>query len=527
MTSRPTAAAFLDSFDPATGETIARFEITSPADVPGILDHSRKIQREWARVAVSERCRQLRRLRDVLYARRHEVSEIITRESGKPRLEALFADVLVTLDTADYFARHGEKLLRPERVPHHNPAMKSKVGRLHYEPFGVVGIISPWNYPLAVPMTQIIPALAAGNAVILKPSELTPWCGALIGELFAQAEFPGGLVQVIQGGGETGAALVEPAGASGCDKIIFTGSVATGRRVAEGCARRLIPSVLELGGKDAMIVLAEADLESASSAAVWGSFTNCGQACLSVERIYVEQSIAEKFAALCVEKTKRLKVGNGLDGDVEIGPLIHRAQRERVEDQLADAVRHGAQILTGGTRLEELGENFYAPTVVIHVNHSMALMREETFGPVLAICAVKDADEAVRLANDSPFALSASVWTRDARIGKLLASRLDAGAVMVNDVLSYFGICEAPHGGRRASGWGRTHGRHGLHEVVQVKYVDVERLPRHHKGWWFGYSESLASAADRFVEFLFASRLGDRLAGLRNAKDVLFRKDRV
>jgi succinate-semialdehyde dehydrogenase/glutarate-semialdehyde dehydrogenase len=522
------APQFLDSTDPATGDVIARFEATPPEALPAILERARRAQREWARVPVAERCRLLARLHDVLFSRREELTEIVTRECGKPRLESFFADVLISMETAKFFAKETPAFLRGERIAHSNPAMKAKVGRLHYEPFGVIGIIAPWNYPLAIPFGQAIPAIAAGNAVVLKPSELTPWCGALVGELFSQAGFPDGLLHVVQGGGEVGAALVEPGGESrACDKIIFTGSVATGRRVAEACARRLIPCVLELGGKDAMIVLADADLEAASSAAVWGGLTNCGQACLSVERIYVEEKIADQFTALCVQKVQKLKIGNGLDPDVEIGPLASRAQVERVQAQLADAVARGARILCGGKPREDLGPCFFEPAVVTDVNHSMLLMREETFGPVLAICAVKSVEDAVRLANDSAFGLAASVWTRDPRVGKAIAARLDCGAVMVNDVLSYFGICEAPHGGRGASGWGRTHGRHGFMEMVQVKYVDVDRMPRRPKTWWFGYSEQVAAAADHFVQMLHAPGWRERLRNARRALGAIFRGDRI
>jgi succinate-semialdehyde dehydrogenase/glutarate-semialdehyde dehydrogenase len=518
---------YLDSTDPATGDVIARFEITPAEAIPAVLERARLAQRDWVRVPVTERAKQFNRLHDVLFARRDELAEVVTRESGKPRVEALFADVLISIETAAYFARETPSLLKPERIAHSSLALKAKVGRLHYEPFGVMGVLSPWNYPLAIPFGQVIPAVAAGNAVVLKPSELTPWCGALVAEVFSQAGFPDGLVQIVQGGADTGAALVDP-GASPvpCDKIFFTGSVATGRRVAEACARRLVPCVLELGGKDAMIVLADADLETATSAAVWGSLTNCGQACLSIERIYVEEKVAEKFLSLCVDKVKKLKLGSGLDPDVEIGPMISAAQVERVEVQLADAVGRGARVLQGGKRRKDLGPNYFEPTLVTDVNHSMALMREETFGPVLAVCAVRNAEEAVRLANDSPFALGASVWTRDPRVGKSIADRLEAGAVMVNDALSYFGICEAPHGGRRESGWGRTHGRHGFMEMVQVKYVDVDRLPGRPKTWWFGYDEKLSRAADHFVQMLHAPGWRERLRSARGALGAVFRGGR-
>ena len=468
----------------------------------------------------------LRKLRDAIFERRDDVANIVTRETGKPRAEAILAEVLLALDTADFLARQAPRWLRPERVPHHNIALKAKSGWLEFEPHGVVAIISPWNFPFAIPMTELIPALVAGNAVLLKPSELTPATGALVGELIDRADFPKGLVQILQGGGELGAAIIE----AGPAKVFFTGSVATGRRIAEACARKLIPSVLELGGKDAMLVLADADLDVASSAAVWGGFTNCGQACLSVERIYVEQPVAEKFVRLCVEKTKKLRLGSSNDAETDVGPMIRERQLEKVEQQLRDAEQRGARILTGGNRRPDLGPNFLEPAVVTNVDHPMQLMREETFGPVLAIRSVASADEAVALANDSPFGLSASIWTRDARRGRALASRIRAGSVMINDVASYYGISEAPHGGPGWSGWGRTHSRLGLLEMVQVKYVDVDRLPRFAKPWWYGYSEDFAAAAGSMVEALFAPSWKRRLQamlGKRGARGLIARRRRI
>jgi succinate-semialdehyde dehydrogenase/glutarate-semialdehyde dehydrogenase len=520
------SAGTIDSIDPASGAVNASFAATSAADLPEIFERARIAQKEWAARPLRERCNFLRQLRDVICDSRDEIAGIITRETGKPRVEALFAEILLALDTADFLARRAPRWLRAERVPHHNVALKAKSAWLEFEPQGVVAVISPWNYPFVIPMAQIIPALAAGNAVLLKPSELTPATGALVGELLGRAQFPADLVQVLQGGGELGAALIEAAP----DKVFFTGSVATGRRIAEACGRNLIPSVLELGGKDAMIVLADADLDAASSAAVWGSFTNCGQACLSVERIYVERAVAERFTALCVQKTAKLRLGPPEDFDAEVGPLIRLRQLEKVEEHLCDAVSRGATILAGGDRRPELGPHFLQPAVVTNVDHSMKLMREETFGPVLAIQAVVSADQALALANDSPLALSGSIWTADSRRGRELASRLRAGSVMVNDVASYYGITEAPHGGRGASGWGRTHSRLGLLEMVHAKYVDVDRLPRVPKAWWYGYTAGLAAAADRFTDLLFARSWWRRLsAGIsRNgARRLIFRGDRI
>jgi acyl-CoA reductase-like NAD-dependent aldehyde dehydrogenase len=509
----------LPSINPATGETLGYFEKTPPPSLPQFVARARAAQAAWARISVRERCARLRDLRDRVMSSRSELADAVVAESGKPRVEALFADIFVAVDTAAYFAKNAERLLSPEPVPHHSTAAKAKSGKLTYEPLGVVGIISSWNYPLAIPMSQIIPAAAAGNAVICKTSDFTPHCGVLIEKLFADAGFPKDLVTIVQGGGEVGQALID----ADPDKILFTGSVATGRRVAEACAKRLIPTVLELGGKDAMLVLADADLDVAASAAVWGSYTNCGQVCLSVERLFIEQSVSDEFAARCVAKTKKLRLGPGSNPATDVGPMIRPQHVQRMVDLVEDAVSRGARVLCGGHPRVDLGPNFFEPTVITNVDSTMKLFQEETFGPILAMQTVANSEEAITRANDSPFALSASVWTRDSSRGEAIAKRLRAGAVMINDAISYFAIAEAPHGGCAASGWGRTHGRAGLLEMVQTKYIDVDRMPRREKPWWYRYSADLELAADAFLQFEFGRGIAARLRHARGALNTMFR----
>ncbi len=324
---------------------------------------------------------------------------------------------------------------------------------------------------------------------------------------------------------DLGAALVE----ARPDKVIFTGSTAAGKQVAAACARHLIPSVLELGGKDAMIVLADARLEAASSAAVWGAFTNCGQACLSIERIFVERSIAERFTERVVAKTRQLRLGPGSDPDNEIGPMIHPQAVDRIEALLQAAVAAGARVLTGGRRRPDLGPCYFEPTVLTNVTPDMPIMREPIFGPLVAIHAVGSADEAVALTNDCPYGLAASVWTADSARGRGIAQRIRAGigAVMVNDLASYFGMPEAPHGGGGLSGWGRTHSRLGLLEMVQVRYVDEDWLPRLPKTWWFGYDRALAQAAGAFIEFSHAPQWRKRWRAAAGVVRALFRGHRI
>jgi succinate-semialdehyde dehydrogenase/glutarate-semialdehyde dehydrogenase len=509
----------LPSINPATGETLGYFEKTSPPSLPQIVARARAAQVAWGRVPLRERCGLLRDLRDRIMSSRDAMANAVVAESGKPRVEAIFADIFVAVDTAAYFAKNAGALLSPERVPHHSTAAKAKSGKLTYEPLGVIGIISSWNYPLAIPLSQIIPAVAAGNAVVCKTSEFTPHCGALIEKLFAEAGFPKDLVIVVQGGGEVGQALID----ADPDKILFTGSVATGRRVAEACAKRLISTVLELGGKDAMLVVADADLDVAASAAVWGGYTNCGQVCLSVERLFVEQSVSDEFAARCVAKTKKLRLGPGNDPTTDVGPMIRPQHVQRMVDLVEDAVSRGARLFCGGHPRVDLGSNFFEPTVIGNVDSTMKLFQEETFGPILAMQTVRNSEEAITRANDSPFALSASVWTRDAARGEAIAKRLRAGAVMVNDAISYFAIAEAPHGGCAASGWGRTHGKAGLLEMVQTKYIDIDRLPGREKPWWYRYGAELEGAADAFLQFEYGRGIAARLRNACGALKTMFR----
>jgi acyl-CoA reductase-like NAD-dependent aldehyde dehydrogenase len=508
----------LPSVNPATGEVHAHIAATPVSHIAQLLARARIVQTAWSATSMAERCALLTKLQRQMLASRDALADAVVLESGKPRVEALFADIFVSLDSAAYYAKQAPNLLRDERVPHHSLAAKSKSGKIIYEPLGVLAIISSWNYPLAIPLSQMIPALAAGNAVICKTSDFTPRCGALIQKLFDDAGFPEGLVTVAQGGADVAQALI----AARPDKVFFTGSVATGKRVAEACAKDLIPSVLELGGKDAMLVLADAHLEAAASAALWGGFTNCGQVCLSVERLFVEASVAEEFLSLCVEKTMKLRLGPGDDPATDIGPLIRPQQVRRMQDLVEDAVALGAKLLCGGKARPELGPNFFEPTILSGVNSSMKLFQEETFGPILAVQIVRNEEEAIAHCNDSEFALAASVFTANAERGQTIARRLKAGAVMINDSISYFGIAEAPHGGCGLSGWGRTHGKAGLMEMVQPKYIATEHLPRLEKPWWFRYA-GVEKSANAFLDFEFGAKLATKILNFRHALRTVFR----
>src|SRR5712691_5297478 len=352
------------SYDPATGEEIGRAALTSPEEVQQAVGRARAAQPTWASRSFRERSRIILRARELMLSERDEIARLISRETGKPAAEALSMEIVPTLDALHYFAHASEHLLRPQKIDIGQYGLMGRSSRVLFRPVGVVGIISPWNFPLATPAEEVVIALMAGNAVVLKPSELTPLIAFKLGEIFRRAGLPEGLLEIVTGDGSTGAALID----ARVDKIMFTGSVATGKRVAEAAAKYLTPVVLELGGKDPMIVLKDADIDNAARGAVWGAFANSGQACASVERCYVQDSIAPKFIERVVAETKALKQGLGSDNAVDVGAMSNKRQLQIVADHVNDAEARGAQVLNGGRRATNLRGLFYEPTVLTNVD---------------------------------------------------------------------------------------------------------------------------------------------------------------
>src|SRR5262245_21815981 len=496
----PGARRRLRVSNPATLAPLGEVEIATPSDVHGAVERARKSQPAWAALSFAERGRYLERAARQLAARQDEFVAAIVAETGKPELEALTTEVITACDALQFYAKRAGRILAERTVPVH--LMKSKKLRISYRPPGVIGIITPWNFPFILSLNPTVQALVAGNSVVLKPSEVTPRSGQLVEELFASVGLPEGVFQLVHGDGETGAALLE----AGVDKISFTGSVSTGRRVAEVCGRNLGPCTLELGGKDPMIVCADADLERAARGAVYGAFTNSGQVCTSTERVYVVDEVADAFTRKVVEETGRLRQGSS--GEFDVGSIIDAKQIGIIEEHVRDAVAQAARVLAGGRRKPACKGLFYEPTVLVDVTHDMRVMRDETFGPVLPIMRVRDEDEALALANDSPYGLNANVWTKSKRRGTEIARAIESGCVVVNDCMLTYGVTESPFGGVKQSGIGRVNGELGLQGYCRVQSILVDRFGGKTEPLWYPYSARKLRLLQRALRMIWGTSFG-------------------
>ncbi|MDB4952763.1 MAG: Aldehyde dehydrogenase [Myxococcales bacterium] len=495
----------ITSINPATGTPIGEVPEMTAAEVRAAVDLARAAQREWAQLSIEARCRKVLRFAEVLMERAEEMIDLLVREGGKTRLEALGMEVVVVADLVRYFAKHAPELLAPVPLPLH--LLKHRASYLHFVPRGVIGIIAPWNFPFSIPIGETMMSLIAGNGVVLKPSEITPFVALKAKELYLAAELPPDLFQVVTGRGSTGAALID----SGVNKIVFTGSVATGRKVGAACGERLIPCTLELGGKAPAVVCADADLDRTAAAITWGGFANSGQVCASVERVYAVDSIHDALVERIVAHTKELRQGDASSSlsDVDVGAMTWDQQVSTVEKLVDAAVASGAKVETGGKRGTGPGQ-FFQPTVLTSCRQEMDVMRKEIFGPVIPIMRVTDEAEAVRLANDSHLGLLAYVFTRDRERGKRIAERIQAGTVMVNDVLATYGCPETPWGGVKDSGIGRTHSAIGLRDLCETRHVNHDRVALAREVWWYPYKEGTFRTILRGARLLFGKRFWQR-----------------
>lgn len=502
----------IEKRSPVTGELLGTFPVASKADVDAAVARARAAFPAWRDTSVRDRLRMLARIKDVVRQHGEEYARRISEDTGKPLVDSLLTELISLPLFIDHYRRAAPKVLARKKVP--TPILfPGKKSYIEHFPMGVVAVISPWNFPFQLSMVPVVSALIAGNTVVLKPSEVTPITGEIMDEIFRRIGLPRGVVEVVQGDGTTGAALCE----ANVDKIFFTGSVATGRKVMAAASKRPIPVELELGGKDAMIVCADANLERAARAAVWGGLVNCGQMCVSVERILVEEAVYDRFLSLAQREIDKVRVG-GPDEHAEMGPLTFGKQLETVERHVKSAVEAGARLLRGGATLDRPGQ-FYAPTLIADVSPDMELYREETFGPVLPVTRVRDADEAVRLANDHQYGLTGSVWTRDVDKGLELASRLECGQVMVNDLVSIVGNPTLPFGGVKSSGFGRYHGAEGLLTFTHPKAIMVDKGTLDFEPFWFPYRGKYEAMAMAF-HGLLAGNLPKALVALTKLRRI-------
>lgn len=499
--------------NPASGRKLGEVPAFDAEQAREMIARARLAQPAWDRRGLQARCEAMQRFADVLLSRIDEVADLISLENGKARQEALTTEIIPVVNLTRYFAGRAARILAPRDIPLHTALHRRSY--VHYRPRGVVLVISPWNFPFSIPTGEVVMALIAGNTVVQKPASLTPLIARKFRELMDRAAVPADVFQVCT----TGGAVAEEMIGMGVDYVNFTGSTAVGRRVAERCGRHLIPCSMGLGGKDPALVLGDADVEQASNAIVWGAFANSGQTCASVERVYAHASVYEELVQKVVIKTRRLRQGDPSSLDTDVGAMTDPAQIAVLQRQVAEARAHGAKLLTGGAGRTDKG-CFFEPTVLTDVDESLEIAREESFGPLLPIMRVEDDDEAVQRANASVYGLNAYVFSRDRRHARQVAERLQAGTVMINEVLFTHAAPETPWGGVKASGIGRVHGDDGLRALCQTHHVNEERLgqPRDHPiGVWYPYSRTRYTNLKRLAHALFGRGIGARLRGVLRA----------
>jgi succinate-semialdehyde dehydrogenase/glutarate-semialdehyde dehydrogenase len=459
----------IDSYAPVSGERLGSVPVMSAAEVRDVVTRARRAQQSWSMLSVEERGERLLRFRDALVERGDEVVSLLSRETGKPRHEALLHEVMPIADMATYWAKAAPRILAPhERALHLFKQRRSIIG---YIPRGVIGVISPWNFPLQLMMRDVLAAVVAGNAAVVKPSEVTPLIAMKTKEIWDASGLPEDLLGVVTGYGPTGAALID----SGIDMCVFTGSVKVGKMVAAACGERLIPCVTELGGKAPLIACADCDVERTARAIVGGGFANSGQVCISVERVYAHRDVHDALVDRVVELTSSLRHGDPATSFCDYGGITFAHQIEVAEKHVADALSKGAEVRVGGRRVAGSSSAF-EPTILVGCRHDCSVMTQEIFGPIVPFMKVSSEEEAVALANDSHLGLNAYVFTEDSVRGRRLAERIEAGSVLVNDVLLNGAMVDTPFGGIKHSGIGRAMGEEGLREMCHTRHICLERM---------------------------------------------------
>ncbi len=492
--------------NPATGNTVSEHKIAGEGEIRKAFEKASLAQSEWQKISVGDRVDFLEELEDIIVEKMDKIIETIKIETGKVEQEALTSDILPTLRMIRYYKKNAAKILEREKRSTPLLAFESHA-YVDYFPRGTVAIISPWNYPFQLAAVPVITAITAGNAAILKPSELTPQTGKLISDLFLKLNMvPENLLQVLQGPGRVGAEMID----NNPDMIFFTGSNATGKKIMKQAAERLIPLELELGGKDPLIVLKDADLERASEGAAYGAFTNTGQLCVSVERAYVHESAVERFIRLVKKRGEKIS-WESHSSSPDYGPFIHPGQKEKVVNLIHDAIEQGAELI-GELPGEGRENNFFPPLILKNVDHSMKIMEEEIFGPVLPVMSFTNEEEALEYASDSRFGLNASIWSQDTGRAERLAEQLETGNCMINDVIRNVGNPSLPFGGVKESGMGRYHGPEGLKKFSNTRSIMTNRSKSKRELNWFPFSEDLVKKLKDFVatfygkkSFLFAN----------------------
>lgn len=508
----------LVSLNPATLEPVGEASLAGPGECRAAVEAAAGAYPAWRTLPLRDKEKIFRRARTILLERSPEIARLVSLEKGSPAVEALSVEILSGLESLDYYAHNLERALASRKAVPQVPLFAAKKCFFVFQPLGPTLVISPWNFPFLIPLSDTLSALASGNTVVLRPSTTTPLIGLKIGEIFMDAGLPPGVLNVVNCRSARAEEMIaDPA----VQTVMFTGSVPVGKRIMELCSRNLTNVVLELGGKDPMIVLADADLERAARGAVWAGFMNTGQSCASVERVYVDRAAEEDFIGRVVSLSRAVKVGDPLGKNVDLGPMATLGQLEAVEAHLRDAREKGATVLCGGERPRGLPGYFLTPAVVTGVDHTMKIMKEETFGPVLPIMPFGSPEEAVALANDCDYGLTASVWTRSRKTAARMAERLEAGTVTINDHMFSFTEPRAIWGGIKQTGMGRSHGPYGLHHLQNIKFISEDFARKRGQFWWYPYDTPKPAAVENALALLHHRKIGGKLKAAGRLLPVL------